>query len=242
MLALLNPFRSARARSAPRVRPSFRPRLETLEDRTCPSGSGTGSLLLTPLYTPSLSPLTPLSPLSSAQPVITLAVQVNGGSTVTLSGVVTTSGDPSGLTVTFTGVVNAATITLADGSFNLTVNANGLGEVDAQTVDQNGNLSNIASAQVACAAPTITNLSWTANAGNYTLSGQVVGPGAAGMQVTIWGQCNSLAAPVTVTCDSDGNFTMSFYVNVGETGFAFAQCTDCWGQQSNAAETQVFRT
>jgi hypothetical protein len=236
MLALLNPFRSARARSAPRVRPSFRPRLEILEDRTCPSGTVTSSLVLTPTYTPSS-----LFPPSSAQPVITLAVQMNGLKSVTLSGMVMTCGDPGRLAVTFTGVVNATTFTLADGSYSLTIDANGLGEVDAQTVDQNGNVSNVASAQVASAAPAIINLTWTANSGSYILSGQVTGPNAAGMQVTIWGQCNSMAAPVTVTCDSSGYFAVSVYMNSGDSGFAFAQCTDCWGQQSNAGETQVFR-
>jgi hypothetical protein len=234
MVFLFNPFRAARARPAPRVWPRFRPRLEILEDRTCPSGSGTASLVLTPCD------ISTLSPPSIAQPVITLAVQMNGLTSVTLSGMVTTSGDPGGLTVTLTGVVNATTTTMADGSYSLTIDASGLGAVAAHTIDANGNLSNVASARVTCAAPTIANLIWTASNNSYTFTGQVTDPNAAGMQVTIWGQPNSLGTAVTVTCDSNGNFTFTVQLNTTDNGYVWAQCSNCWGQQSNTAETQVF--
>src|SRR4051812_36629640 len=127
MLFLRNPFRTARPRPQAAVRRGARPRLEILEDRTCPSGFNDALTLAPPSYGAGQSP-------NTSAPVLTLAIQMNGLKSVTLSGVVYAS-DPSGLTVTFSGAVVATTTTQSDGAFTLTVDADYLGEVQAHTVD-----------------------------------------------------------------------------------------------------------
>src|SRR5207253_877698 len=141
----------------------------------------------------------------TSSPVLTLAIQMNGLKSVTLSGVVYAS-DSSGLTVTFTGAVMATTTTQSDGAFSLTLDADYLGEVHARAVDQNDVASNVASVMVTCDVPVISSFDYTVNNGSFTFRGFVTHPDAVGMPVTIAGQPTSLQTPQTVTVGSDGWF------------------------------------
>ena len=235
MLFLLTPFRTAPPRvAAPRWR-TVRPRLEILEDRTCPSRVADGlDVLPPPDYGPSKS--------ITAAPVLTLSIQMNGLKSVTLSGMVTAT-NPEGLTVTFSGAVTGTTTTECDGSFTLTIDADYLGTVTAVTSDQDGTLSNVATVQVICPPPTISGFCYTMDDNIFTLRGTVQHPDAIGMLVTIQGAAGALQTPQTVTVNSDGTFELSICLtNPLEEGFIVAYCTDCWGQQSNLATTDLIQS
>jgi hypothetical protein len=173
-----------------------------------------------------------------AAPTITLFVTMNGQNSVTLSGVV--SGDrTAGLIVTFTGAVNATAVTDSNGNYSLTIDADNLGEVQASTVDAFGQQSNVATAALAAEAPVITGFTWTNQSEVVTFTGVLTCPDAAGMAITIQGEPLALQAGVQVKAGADGSFSYSFMQRAFDTGSVTASCIDCWGQQSNVAETQL---
>ncbi len=97
-------FSRARRQSRP-ARPSFRPTLERLEPRDCPTIIGLGSM------TSSTS------------------------KTVVFSGTVSDTPNPGGMVVQLTGVATGSTTTHADGSFSVQLTATGLGMETATTAD-----------------------------------------------------------------------------------------------------------
>ena len=167
-----------------------------------------------------------------AAPAIAVALAMNGQKSVTLSGSVSAL-DPAGLTVTFTGAVNAATVTDADGNYSLTVDADTLGDVQATTVDAFEQTSNTATASVAVAAPVLSNFTGSYAAGVVTITGKITHPDAAGMAVTIQGEPESLENGVTATADANGDFSYSFDATASDQGSVSASSVDVWGQQSN---------
>src|SRR5436305_72869 len=120
MLGLLNLF-TWPTRTEPRSTPRRVARLwlEQLESRDCPS--------------------------SSSGPSLTMALNMNGQKSVTLSGVVSdNTSSPANLTVNFTGVVNATAVTDQSGYYSLTMDADCLGDIAASTMDGDGRSSNTA--------------------------------------------------------------------------------------------------
>ncbi len=179
--------------------------------------------------------------LSKAAPSITLSVSYGSGRTVTLSGTVTDL-DAGGRTVTFTGVVSNTVNTRGDGTFSLTAQASGLGNVWASTVDLWGQSSNTASVTLTDDAPTIGNFQAVEGTNRvWTFSGTVTdGEGAGGLTVT-FGGLPTLNGK-TVNTAADGTFSLTIQLQVGENGTATAQTTDAWGQASNVAMANVHQT
>ncbi len=176
--------------------------------------------------------------LARGGPIISMNITMNGLKSVTLSGtVLDNSASPAGLTVTFTGVVSATTTTDSSGNFTITTNASALGDVEAATVDGLDHISNTATVTVACAAPVISNFTWSSSYGVVIFTGTVTCPDASGMVITIQGSPTRLQDGVTTTATSNGTFSWSFIQQRGDTGDVGASCVDCWGQQSNVAIT-----
>ena len=80
----------------------------------------------------------------------------------------------------------------------------------------------------------ISEFTCSENAGVVSFTGQVTGPNAAGLQVTIQGVPPSLQNGRTVTADSEGNFTLYFQMGPNDQGSVWATCVDCWGQTATA--------
>jgi len=234
LMSLFARARTSRRHSAP---PRFaRPGLERLETRDCPSG-------LAPLH-PALLPI-PWGPVQMAGPsvtlpTLTLAVAMNGMKSVTLHGIVTAD-NPANLTVTFSGAVTGTTTTNNLGDYSLTINANGLGQVQASTLDADGQVSNTATAIVASPAPVISEFGWEVQSGWFVFTGRVTCPDAGNMTVTLQGAPVSFQQGIQVQTKPDGTFTflIKMQPNPNEQGMVYASCTDCWGQHSNDASTYV---
>jgi hypothetical protein len=172
-----------------------------------------------------------------AAPSLTLAISYGSQKTVTLSGTVSDM-DASSLTVTFSGEVTGSVTPGTNGNFSYTAQAAALGTVSASTTDLWGQASNTAQVTVSCAAPQITNFAAILNCGTtWTLEGQVVANNAQGLVIT-FSNMPSLQG-VTATVGSSGWFYVNVTFQPGEDGMACAETTDCWGQNSNVAETMV---
>lgn len=188
----------------------FRPTLELLENRDCPSAA------------PSLSLMVMSAP---------------GERMVSLSGHVTDE-VPAGRTVTFTGQYSGTALTNASGNYSVTVQAAALGTISATTTDPEGQLSNTAQGQVTSNAPTISNFTATRLSGTtYTFSGYVMDESPGGRTVT-FGGLPSLQGQ-TVTTAANGSFSRTLQLAAGESGTATARTTDCWGLVSPLAQTTV---
>lgn len=127
-------------------------RLETLGDRAVPSSLDGGTDPIDPSPSdpiqigPPQSPTTPMIDSFSAEEVGYGWYQFTGH---------VTDNQPGGLTITFGGVPSLegqSTVTASDGSFSLLVQVNtdgsDTGTVTAQTVDTDGNPSNIATCYI----------------------------------------------------------------------------------------------
>jgi hypothetical protein len=174
-----------------------------------------------------------------APPQITMTISYGTGHQLILSGTVTDQ-YPSGLKVTFTGVVpsGSSTTTDANGNFIVTLSANKLGDVLATTTDTWGQASNTAKVTASNTAPVISNL-W-ASAGNYdvwTITGTVTDEHAAGLTVTFWGL--QAVAGKTAVVQADGSFTLSVVIPSNQSGYIYCQTTDWWGAQSNIDEEMI---
>jgi hypothetical protein len=113
-------------------------------------------------------------------PQLTLTSQpLNSGRLVELSGTVTDS-DPTGVTVTFSGVVSASTTPDAAGYYVCAAQASALGDVSAVATDGEGLSSEAAQAVVTSPAPTLTLAVAYGTQRTITLSGRVTDdqPGA----------------------------------------------------------------
>src|SRR5262249_21123393 len=137
--------------------------------------------------------------LTSAAPQITLAVSYGAAHhSVTLSGCVTDE-DPGGRTVTFSGMVNATVTTNADGTFSLTVDADGVGAVQATTADPWGQASNMAHVTLTNQAPVISDFEVIKQFGGFwTVRGQVQDENPAGLTVRLGGMSDLEGQTATV--------------------------------------------
>jgi hypothetical protein len=157
----------------------------------------------------------------AAAPNITENLVQNSGTSVTLSGMVT-SGSPGGLTVTFSGEVSGSTTTDANGNYSFTANAAGLGTISAQTMDVWGQASNSAAVMLSDSGPTISFSVAQAGGHNVTITGQVNAQSPGGLTVTFSG-----VASGTATTSSTGGF--SYSGTASSLGQITAQVTDVWG-------------
>jgi hypothetical protein len=173
-------------------------------------------------------------------PSLTLTVTYGAQRTVTLSGRVTDE-SPGGLTVNFTGAAAGSTVTNADGTFSLTLQASCLGPVTATTADCWGVVSAPASVAISSMAPQITKVTCSEGINNiWTFQGKVTDESAYGLTVTFSG-LPSLQGR-TVKVQADGSFTLIVQLQPGEEGTVQATVNDWWGLASNTAAWIVRQT
>jgi hypothetical protein len=174
--------------------------------------------------------------ISVPPPIVALALTYGSQRTVTLSGQVTDL-DASSLNINITGVVTGSVNVNPNGSFTLTTTATGLGAIQASTTDLWGQLSNAAQVIVSSPPPVIINFTATPVGGNtWTFSGSVSDPSSAGLSVQLGG-VPGLSGTATVL--ADGTFSVTVQLPQGVDGYATAQTTDWWGQQSNVVTQLV---
>jgi len=171
-------------------------------------------------------------------PTISLDVSYLGQKTVTLFGQVSDYA-PGGLTVTFTGEVNTTTVTDENGNFSITLDADGLGNVQASVSDV-GALSGTATVTLTSDLPVIFNFAATQVLGNcWTFSGTVADETAPGLIVSLGGLTTLSSNNVSATVDENGNFTVTVELASGECGTATAVVTDWWGLKSDEASYSI---
>jgi hypothetical protein len=165
-------------------------------------------------------------------PVLELAIAYECERWVTLSGRVLDA-DAAGLSVTFTGKVNACTTTDANGNYSLTVEASALGHIFASTMDMGGLASNIAQVTVQSQGPRIVQFDALHVTGNiWSITGRVEDESPAGLIITFSG-LPSLNGRTAVV-QADGTFYLSWEINPNETGNVTGVVTDWWGLQDDA--------
>lgn len=190
---------------------TFRPTLEGLETRDCPS---------------------PVITCFSATPTNT-----PGSRQVELKGIVSDV-NPQADHVTFTGEVGGQTTPHADGSFDYIGSAGGLGAVTAVATGfvyspMPHQVSSAAvTAMITSGAPTITSFNVIQGpGGTWTFSGHVADEAAMGIVVQFGGAWQ--VAGLSATCDGSGNFSATFFLPTLTSGSVTAQCADVWGLLSN---------
>ena len=176
--------------------------------------------------------------ITDTAPNLTLSITCGPRRMVTLSGTLTDV-DQGGLMVTFSGMVPAGstTTTNSDGSFSLTVQATGLGSIQATTTDLWGLASNAAQVAVTDNPPIIFNFQAIQGPYNlWTFSGQVADQSPAGLVVNLWGVGTITA---TATVQADGTFSVTLVIPPYFWGTMCAETTDWYGLSSNIATTFV---
>jgi hypothetical protein len=174
--------------------------------------------------------------ISVASPTVALAMTYGSQRTVTLSGQVSDI-DAGSLSLNFTGVVTGSVSVNSNGTFTLTTTATGLGTIQASTTDLWGQLSTSNQVIVSSPPPVITSFTATLGLGNlWTFTGTVNDPSPAGLYVQLGG-VPGLSGAATVL--ADGTFSVTVQLAQGVSGYATAQTTDWWGQQSNQATLWV---
>jgi hypothetical protein len=176
---------------------------------------------------------------------ISLSVAYNANHQVTLSGQVTVDGTGyhgstsgvSGMTIIISGAAAGTTETDGDGYYSVTLTADFLGQVNAQTADYT---SNIASATLTANQPSIQNFGWVQSPGHfYTFSGQVTGDVMGGMSVSLGGNLEGVSGQ-SVSVDSEGRFVLTVQLNSVELSSVTATATDWWGIYSEEVSTLVY--
>lgn len=194
------------ARRPAKVKPRFfRPVLEMLEGRDCPSMPGAPGVSVT-----------------------SFSVMATSGKTVTITGTVTDGTPGAAVSVSFSGVVSASATADSNGNFSTTATATSLGTVTATATDNQGQTSAPAQAQLAVAAPTITLQVVPLDKRNVLLCGSASAQSPGGLTVTLGGKVSG-----TTTTRSDGSFNIT--LEASALGDVTAATTDVWGQASNTA-------
>jgi hypothetical protein len=178
---------------------------------------------------------------------LTVSVSYGIGATITLSGNLTNAPTPGGQLISISGKATGAAATDASGHYSVTLNASGLGEVDAQTSDGS---SNVASVTLTDDAPLVSNFIAIREANNvWEFSGTVTYDRPwTGMQVAITGPTSLVTIPVSANSGgnmSSGECTGTFDVCIqldgtsDANGVYIAQATDFWGTLSNQANYSI---
>jgi hypothetical protein len=173
-----------------------------------------------------------------APPQVTgLTVTYGAGNSVTISGTVT-SMDPAGRNVMIGGVAMGFTTTDSAGNFSVTTNAWCLGEIDVTGTDAWGQTSNTATAQVAVAAPIITDFyAEQVNGNTWIFEGEVQDPSPQNLTIRLGGLLALTGQSVQV--NADGSFAFTTTLPLGECGLATATAVDAWGQLSATVNCSV---
>jgi hypothetical protein len=220
MLRLVSPFEHAPA-------PRRRLAVEWLESRDCPSS-----------FMPTSTPSTDLS---TAAPGTALTLTVShtylSGHNVHFTGAVSGPGAGNAM-VEFQGEVSGLVVPNADGTFDFTATAAGLGNVLVGAVAGPNVVSNVASDPIANDAPVIVNFAVKQlDSTTYQFTGKVLDEYPAGLVVVFGGQPVSLQGQ-KATVQSDGTFSLTVTMAQGsaDTGTADVQVqSDWWGASSDYA-------
>lgn len=137
--------------------PRFCPRLEALENRSCP-----------------------------AAPVMSLATTAAGNTMVTLSGVVQDEA-PAGLWVSFSGAYTGWTETDSSGAFSVTVTPNEAGTVFATVYDGEGYMGDAAVELQNVMPMILDFTAVHTDQNTWIFSGRVSDESPDGLEVTLWG-------------------------------------------------------
>lgn len=162
-------------------------------------------------------------------PSLSFGINYHEGRSVTLSGTVSDS-EPGGLTVTFSGVVSGSATTGADGSFSLTADATGLGNVFASVTNALGATSDTASAEVTSLAPSVSVSVIRGSGSLWTISGSANDESMSDLVVMISG----LGVSTPLTLSTNGAFSINVELDANSCGAITATATDCWGLYSTA--------
>ena len=209
MWGLLNRPRR-QSKSAPKR--TFRPTLEALEARNCPS---------------------PVITNFSANPT-----NGPGSRQVELKGTVSDV-NPQMDTVTFTGQVGGQTTPDFNGNFDYVGSAGGLGTVTAVATTYITSYiapmkisSAPVTATISSAAPVITSFSVIqGSGGTWTFSGHVSDEAPYGIVVQFGGAWQAMG--LNASCDGSGNFKATLFLPSLTSGSVTAQCQDIWSLLSN---------
>jgi hypothetical protein len=174
----------------------------------------------------------------AAAPYITISGITYGHQrSITITGKVVAE-NPAGLMVSIFGVASGSTTTDSAGNFSVTLTASALGDVNAQTADDNGE-SNVATEALSVPPPEIDCLTCIEQTGNsFVIRGHVNCPDPQGLVVKFGGEVTAVAGQSAIV-DPDGYFQIVVTVPPDQNGEVAAQVTDYWGQQSNLATDQL---
>jgi len=182
--------------------------------------------------------LTAASVIDVAAPTVTLSITDMTEGTVTLSGMLTDI-DFAGQTISISGASICSVTTDAQGFFTFTLDRANLEMVEVSETDLWGETSNVASVDVANAAPFIREFTAVKSLDGvtWTFRGNVIGTDVQGLVVDLGGfaQLNG----ETATVDATGWFTFAKILAAGTTGTATAQTTTVSGAESNIAYAEV---
>ena len=170
-------------------------------------------------------------------PQLTVTVSYGTGQNVTLTGHVDDA-DPESCTVIFSGPVDGQVTPDANGAFSFQAQASGLGTIAATAVDASGQNSDEVDVTLASAPPVITTFRGVElSGGNWSFQGQVSDESVAGLTVSFNGI--SCLQGQQATTEANGWFYLNVVAGANDYGTVAAQVTDCWGQTSATAYTQV---
>jgi len=181
-----------------------------------------------------LSSATASVTLTSQVPTVSVGATQNAADRyVTVQGNVTDE-TLGGRTVTLSGVVSGTAVTDAQGHYSVTLQASGLGTINATVADPWGQVSNQATYSLSSATPSIMDFVAIHMGGNqWKFKGKVIDEYAPGLTVTFGG----LLQGSTAIVQNDGTFEL--IRTVFGDGEATAQVTDWWGLASLVASDWV---
>ena len=194
---------------------NFKPRLEELERRDCPA--------------PTIS---------------VTSLTETAGHQVLVQGVVTDT-NPQLDTVKISSPVNSnagTTWPAANGSYFVVANVGGNGTLSAKATNMAMQDSNVVTVTLVSEQPELQALDAATNNGlTWTISGRVHDEYPQGLTVYLTGPAfsNTGTAPVTATCDANGDFSVSVTFAANPMGNAvYFNVSDWWG--NSAAQDVLF--
>jgi hypothetical protein len=202
----------------------FRPSMVMLRGRHC----------LSTIFAVAMIALTPrLALAQDQQPTVTVSASPLNDNRVLITGQVSCDGNPGGLTVYLSGVVDCTVVTNANGSFAVDTSADCLGEVEAEVTDRNG-LTGGGGTVLSNPRPSIDFGVVDDGGGLFTLQGRVHDTWPPGLEVIFHGFSEVNGCGVTV--GEDGTFALTVYLASGDCGLVTASVTNWWGQSTSQAD------